>query len=141
MVLLTRPPTPHFVNFCSTPFSHVILCRMTFAIFLYIWPLIQNTLYQRRQKRSEITILTITCTCSYAQTHMCKQATLAERKKIYRQNWVLINRFKRVISYLFSTDDTSDNSLLFSLFFTVVSSEPHHIRREKEKLNCRRNEH
>ena len=71
---------------------------------------------------------------------MCEQAILTNRRKCHRQNWFLINRFKTVIFNLVYTDNTRDNLLgMFSLLLTVISSEAHQIR-EKEKLNCRRND-
>ena len=85
--------------------------------------------------------------CAYfLHSDKCVYKLYWQKRNNYRQNWFLINRFKTVIFNLFYTDNTSDKSLLafitlFLCFHCWSLLYNHNPMREKENLNCTRNEH
>ena len=84
----------------------------------------QTTLYQRRWKISDISILTTAKTHSYTNVHVPASSTGKEETD---RIGLLINRFKRIMFNLFS--DTIMMGF-FSLLSVVVFSEPHQVRKK-----------
>ena len=76
----------------------------------------QTTLYQRRWKISDISILTTAKTHSYTNVHVPASSTGKEETD---RIGLLINRFKRIMFNLFSVDNTNDTIIMG--FFSLLS--------------------